>query len=279
MRIWGWRIRGVRPSGSDIRNADVETSSVRPRGSDTATKESKWQALGSFLEVLISGLLSGVLYSLVALGFVLIFKASGVFNYAQGAMVLLAGLALVRSLDFLTAQGACRTALAVVMALLFAGAHHGDLGVGDRALRAGPARQPERSDAVHGDDRGDVRDRGRRADDVRLGRLSAAAVPDRRLDRRRRHVSRRHPGQQARRLGRPDRRRAGRRARRVLPVHQDGPGAARGGRRSRRGAVGRHPDPLDLVRRVAGRRARRAGRGDRLGHQARRAVLDHVPRA
>ena len=53
----------------------------------------------------ISGLLAGVLYSLVALGFVLIFKASGVFNFAQGAMVLLAGLALVRSLDFAGGQG------------------------------------------------------------------------------------------------------------------------------------------------------------------------------
>src|SRR6202007_947911 len=62
-------------------------------------------ALGQFLEVLISGLLAGVLYSLVALGFVLIFKASGIFNFAQGAMVLLAGLALVRSLDLLVANG------------------------------------------------------------------------------------------------------------------------------------------------------------------------------
>ncbi len=62
-------------------------------------------ALGQFLEVLIGGLMSGVLYSLVALGFVLIFKASGVFNFAQGAMVLLAGLALVRSLDLLVAKG------------------------------------------------------------------------------------------------------------------------------------------------------------------------------
>src|SRR6202043_1584568 len=61
--------------------------------------------MGFFLEVLIGGLMSGVLYSLVALGFVLIFKASGVFNFAQGAMVLLAGLALVRSLDFLVAKG------------------------------------------------------------------------------------------------------------------------------------------------------------------------------
>jgi len=46
-------------------------------------------------EVIITGLLTGVLYSLVALGFVLIFKASGVFNFAQGAMVLFAALTLV----------------------------------------------------------------------------------------------------------------------------------------------------------------------------------------
>lgn len=43
-----------------------------------------------FVEVLVGGLLAGVMYSLVALGFVLIFKASGVFNFAQGAMVLAA---------------------------------------------------------------------------------------------------------------------------------------------------------------------------------------------
>ena len=43
-----------------------------------------------FFEVLIGGLLSGVMYSLVALGFVLIYKASGVFNFAQGAMVFFA---------------------------------------------------------------------------------------------------------------------------------------------------------------------------------------------
>ena len=48
-----------------------------------------------FFEVLISGLLSGVMYSLVALGFVLIFKASGVFNFAQGAMVFFAALTFV----------------------------------------------------------------------------------------------------------------------------------------------------------------------------------------
>ena len=48
-----------------------------------------------FLEVLIGGLLSGIMYSLVALGFVLIYKASGVFNFAQGAMVYFAALSLV----------------------------------------------------------------------------------------------------------------------------------------------------------------------------------------
>lgn len=48
-----------------------------------------------FFEVLIGGLLSGMMYSLVALGFVLIFKASGVFNFAQGAMVYFAALSLV----------------------------------------------------------------------------------------------------------------------------------------------------------------------------------------
>ena len=48
-----------------------------------------------FLEVLLGGLLSGVMYALVALGYVLIFKASGVFNYAQGAMVFFAALTCV----------------------------------------------------------------------------------------------------------------------------------------------------------------------------------------
>lgn len=52
--------------------------------------------MGFFLETFIGGLMSGMLYGLVALGFVLIFKASGVFNFAQGAMVLFAALAMAR---------------------------------------------------------------------------------------------------------------------------------------------------------------------------------------
>jgi len=48
-----------------------------------------------FLEVTLSGLMAGVMYALVALGFVLIFKASGIFNFAQGVMALFAALTLV----------------------------------------------------------------------------------------------------------------------------------------------------------------------------------------
>ena len=47
------------------------------------------------VEVFLNGLMAGVMYSLVALGFVLIFKASGIFNYAQGVMALFAAMTLV----------------------------------------------------------------------------------------------------------------------------------------------------------------------------------------
>ena len=52
-----------------------------------------------FFEVLIGGLLTGVMYALVAIGFVLIYKASGVFNFAQGAMVFFAALTCVGIID------------------------------------------------------------------------------------------------------------------------------------------------------------------------------------
>jgi branched-chain amino acid transport system permease protein len=58
-----------------------------------------------FLETLLGGLMAGMLYSLVALGFVLIFKASGVFNFAQGAMVLFAALAMARFAEWVPAPG------------------------------------------------------------------------------------------------------------------------------------------------------------------------------
>ncbi|MFZ9298573.1 MAG: branched-chain amino acid ABC transporter permease [Hylemonella sp.] len=57
--------------------------------------------MGFFLETLFGGLMAGMLYSLVALGFVLIFKASGVFNFAQGAMVLFAALAMARLAEWI----------------------------------------------------------------------------------------------------------------------------------------------------------------------------------
>ena len=59
--------------------------------------------MGAFLETFLGGLMTGVLYSLVALGFVLIFKASGVFNFAQGAMVLFAALAMARFAEWFPA--------------------------------------------------------------------------------------------------------------------------------------------------------------------------------
>ncbi|WP_458129938.1 branched-chain amino acid ABC transporter permease [Pseudomonas sp. Z2-11] len=66
-----------------------------------------------FLETLVGGLLAGTLYSLVAIGFVLIYKASGVFNFAQGAMLLFAALTFVS----LREQG-LSFALALVLTVL-----------------------------------------------------------------------------------------------------------------------------------------------------------------
>ena len=75
-------------------------------------------AFGQFLEVFISGLLAGVLYSLVALGFVLIFKASGVFNFAQGAMVFFAALTYVGLLEHGLSPWLAIPATLVVMIVL-----------------------------------------------------------------------------------------------------------------------------------------------------------------
>ena len=74
-----------------------------------------------FFEVLIGGLLAGVMYSLVAIGFVLIYKASGVFNFAQGSMVLFSALTFVslleRGMSFWLAFAVTLAAM-VVIALL-----------------------------------------------------------------------------------------------------------------------------------------------------------------
>ena len=76
--------------------------------------------LGPVLETLIGGLLTGVLYSLVALGFVLIFKASGVFNFAQGTMVLFAALSLARLSEFMPLFAALALSIAIMIALAYA---------------------------------------------------------------------------------------------------------------------------------------------------------------
>ncbi|HKA40788.1 MAG TPA: branched-chain amino acid ABC transporter permease [Burkholderiales bacterium] len=76
--------------------------------------------MGFFLEVLIGGLLAGVLYSLVALGFVLIYKASGVFNFAQGAMVLFAALSLVRLMEKMPFALALAVTCLIMVVLAFA---------------------------------------------------------------------------------------------------------------------------------------------------------------
>ena len=70
-----------------------------------------------WLEVALGGLLTGVLYSLVALGLVLIFKASGVFNFAQGAMVLFAALTLVRLAEKMPLALAIAVTLAIMIAM------------------------------------------------------------------------------------------------------------------------------------------------------------------
>ena len=70
-----------------------------------------------FAEVLIGGVAAGLMYSLVALGFVLIFKASGVFNFAQGAMVLFAALTLVRLMEKMPLAAALAVTLLVMVAL------------------------------------------------------------------------------------------------------------------------------------------------------------------
>jgi branched-chain amino acid transport system permease protein len=77
-------------------------------------------ALAQFLEVLLGGLMSGVLYSLLALGFVLIFKASGVFNFAQGAMVLFAALSLVRLMELMPWPLAFLATVLIMVGVAFA---------------------------------------------------------------------------------------------------------------------------------------------------------------
>jgi branched-chain amino acid transport system permease protein len=74
---------------------------------------------GFYVEVLLGGLMAGVLYSLVALGFVLIFKASGVFNFAQGAMVLFAALSVARMAEAMPLWLAVLLAVGIMVVFAF----------------------------------------------------------------------------------------------------------------------------------------------------------------
>ena len=113
-------------------------------------------ALPDFLlQVLWEGLVSGILYALIALGFVLIFKASGVFNFAQGIMVVFAALSLVglhaAGRAGLRGPGPVR-------------ADHARAGLRHRARGSPSAGQPAGPDPVHGHDRAHLLpDRLRRA--------------------------------------------------------------------------------------------------------------------
>jgi branched-chain amino acid transport system permease protein len=80
-----------------------------------------WANPAFLLEVIIGGLLTGVMYALVALGYVLIYKASGVFNFAQGTMVLFAALTFVGLLErHVPVWGAFIGAALVMVAIAFA---------------------------------------------------------------------------------------------------------------------------------------------------------------
>ena len=107
--------------------------------------------------------MSGVLYSLVALGLVLIFKASGVFNFAQGAMVLFAALAVARMSEVMP----------LPVAFVSGDRRDGGAGVGDRAPGVAASGQPGRSGAADGHPGSCVFSRRLRADHVGQRHLSS----------------------------------------------------------------------------------------------------------
>ena len=218
----------------------------------------------------------GMLYSLVALGFVLIFKASGVFNFAQGAMVLFAALTMARFAEWLprwlhfesaalVERAGDRRRAAVMVALAWV--------IERLVLRQ--ARQPGGHHAADGHARHHLfprRASARRCSATTSTRSTSAC-------RRIRSSCSRRPSPAAfwsTRRTSPRRSiaaAAGRRAGAVLPEDRHRPRAARGGRRPPGGAVDRHPAQPHLGHRLERRRLRRAGRRRDLGQQARRAVL------
>jgi branched-chain amino acid transport system permease protein len=80
-----------------------------------------WDLPDLLVQTLWEGAVAGILYALIALGFVLIFKASGVFNFAQGIMVVFAGLTLVGSYDILGRIGITGTPAAYLALIVTLG--------------------------------------------------------------------------------------------------------------------------------------------------------------
>ena len=99
------------------KNAPVLTLGVVLLAGLVAPFADRSTTAGFYVEVLLGGLMAGVLYSLVALGFALIFKASGVFNFAQGAMVLFAALAVARLAEQMPLWAAIPLAMVIMVAL------------------------------------------------------------------------------------------------------------------------------------------------------------------
>jgi branched-chain amino acid transport system permease protein len=136
-----------------------------------------------FIEVLIGGLLSGVMYALVALGFVLIYKASGVFNFAQGAMVFFAALTFVGFQEVLPGW------LGLAAAVWCSGwpscwpSCHDRAGHRHRAHRAAAAGQSAPHHAVHGHHRPHLLGRGAGPDDLGRQRARPGSGHRRRADR------------------------------------------------------------------------------------------------
>src|ERR1700734_3160432 len=110
---WCWT------TGARSATAHLPKCNPTPTSSPPISVQCIEGAMNLFLETLIGGLLAGTMYSLVAIGFVLIYKASGVFNFAQGSILLFSALTFVTLLE----KGVPFVgALGITIAIIIAGA-------------------------------------------------------------------------------------------------------------------------------------------------------------
>ena len=225
-----------------------------------------------FFEVLIGGLLSGVMYSLVALGFVLIYKASGVFNFAQGAMVFFAALTFV---GFAGARAAacgspCRLTLVVMVRRSASPSSASCCGRWSTSRRSRCSWRRSASPSSS------------RASRSCCGAPTCARSTSASQDEPLQWLLDRLGHRRSRKF---DLIAAGVAAVLVAALalcssaDPDRPRAARRGRRSPGRARGRHSAAADLGHRVGGGRLRRAGRRAAVGRAQRRAVRADLRRA